>query len=120
MKFKMVATYTMEALAAVTLCCIVAVFVVAHYDQKVDSYNRAAIRTAKEAGALVPKFFEKNPGSDLSPEALTEQGLKPEEGVKVEVPLDNKKADNWKVEFWHQGGDRKYTINKDGLKEHLK
>ncbi len=120
MKPKLVGTYTMEAMAVVSLCCIVAIFVVAHHNLLVDGYNSSAIRTAKEASSLVSKFFQQNPDGTLSAEALSEQGLKPAQGVQVKVPLDNKKADNWQIELWHDDGNLRYTVNKEGVKEHPK
>lgn len=120
MKRSMVGTYTMEALAVASFCCIVVVFLVAHHDLQVSEYNGSAQRAAKQVTDLVSKYFEQNPEGGLSEEVLGQQGLKPDEGVQVKVPLDNKKADNWQVELWHDSGDRRYTVNQEGLKERPK
>ena len=120
MKPSLAGTYTMEALAVVSFCCIAAIFLVANHDLQVSKYNSSAMRAAKAASTLVSKFFETNPQGELSNDALGQEGFKPEEGVQVEIPMDNKSAANWQVQFWHEGGDRRYTVDKDGLSERPK
>lgn len=106
---------SMEALALVSALCIVGIFIYAHYARQADGFDLQAQRLARETRPVVEAFFAADPAGHLSLEALKERGLViPPELRAAVAPLKDLRED-WRLEFWHPGGNQVFVLTPAGI-----
>lgn len=110
-------SYTMEAIALVAVLFIVAIFIFSDFQREAAAQDAQARRFAQALQPKVEAFFQAQPEAELTPEAFTASGMEAPSPLKIEVPLDNRKAANWQVRVWHPEGRLLYIVSQKGLQQ---
>ncbi|MBU1276744.1 MAG: hypothetical protein KJ720_15315 [Proteobacteria bacterium] len=110
-----------EAVALLSVICIVALFLGAHYQREMDRKDQQALKVAQKVYQILTpapapgQTTDQKPGA-ASPKALREklaQALKDPAPVKVEVLDDPPGA--WQVLVWHPQGVERYVVTPQGV-----
>ena len=115
MKLRAGGNYSMEALALVSVLCIVGIFVFSHYHRQMESFDQKAGRVAKAVPAAVSALLEKDPQAKLTSAALKQAGLAWQAPIEVEVPQDRDAKDTWQVKVWHPEGVELFVVDQKGV-----
>jgi hypothetical protein len=107
--------YTMEMMTLASFFCIVAVFLIAHYDLAVAAKDSSAKRAATQIAQLAPEVFNKAPQAKLDLEQLKTAGLETGEELGIKISPDQNTAENWQVIVWHQEGNHEYVVSAKGI-----
>jgi hypothetical protein len=122
-----------EAIALLAILCIVAIFLGAHYQRRMDTSDDQALKVAQEvyqilaklpAPATVPATGQTSQITRTSgPAAVTllglnAMGLKDPAPIRVQV-LDSDPR-SWKVAVEHPQGLKRYIVTRQGVKEVLR
>lgn len=110
-------SYTMEAIALVAALFIVAIFIFSDFQREAAAQDAQARRFAQTLQPKVEAVFQAQPEAKLTPEALKAGGVEVPSPLEIEVPLDNRKADNWQVRVWHPDGRLLYIVSAKGLQQ---
>lgn len=115
-----------EAIALVSVICIVGIFLGAHYQREMDSNDQQALKVAQQvyqvltpapaSGQAAIQKTEAAPAQSLR-EKLA-KGLKDPAPVKVELMNDAPKA--WKVMVWHPRGVVHYIVTPQGVTQKVR
>lgn len=116
-----------EALALLSAICIVAIFLVASLDRRLDTYDAQAQRLAQQVQEVMQtaaKPVQPAAGQEpVRPAPLTLQrlqglGLQVPPELRLQVQEDN--PQRWQVAVWHEYGLKRYLATPQGVTEQVR
>ena len=110
-----------EAIALVSVICIVAIFLGAHFQREMDSNDQEALKVAQQVYQVLTPAPSSGQAAAQKTEAAPSQSLQEElaKGLKDPAPIEVKVLDNapdaWKVMVWHPKGVVHYVVTPKGV-----
>lgn len=114
-----------EAIALLSVICIVAIFMGAHFQRQIDEMDQQALKVAQQVyQALAPASSPDKgaPGAQASTPQSLQQKLS--KGLKDPAPIEVKVLDDapnaWKVLVWHPRGVVHYVVTPKGVNQEVR
>ena len=113
-------SYSMEALALVSVLCIAAIFVFSSLMRQADARDQEAYQAALKVKSEVQAYYTSHPMGKLTKPELAANGVEVPAPLVWEVPAGEYNQGRWEVRVWHPQGRRVYLAGPRTVAEEMR